>query len=211
MGGLLLPFTVRIGALVVEGVAATDSISAYYYTSMRDILVTTLVLVGVLLACYRTPDRRDAATAMIAGAAAIGIGLCPMDPVFAKEILIQHPRLGDADCYINRGPLGFHFIFVTVFFTLSFYLVYFRFQAFTPEIPTPQKLVRNRIYRICGLIMFASFTTIGALAIFNQGASIFWPETAAVIAFGVAWLIKGQIVLKDHAQSSPNLSPSLAT
>ncbi len=34
--GLLMPITVRLGALIFEGIYSTDSISAYYYTGMRD-------------------------------------------------------------------------------------------------------------------------------------------------------------------------------
>ena len=54
--GLLMPFVVRIGASALEGIYSNGSISAYYYTGMRDVFVSTLVLVGALLACYRTPQ-----------------------------------------------------------------------------------------------------------------------------------------------------------
>ena len=45
--------------------------------------------------------------------------------------------------------------------------------------------------------MLAAFIAIGILAFENKGASIFWPETVAVVAFAVAWLVKGQTILKD--------------
>ncbi len=196
--GLLMPITVRLGALIFEGIRTTDSISAYYYTGMRDVFVSTLVLVGVLLTCYRTPAWRDNAVAIVAGIAAIGIGLFPVDPKFATEILQRYPEMGQAKCYINRGFLGYHFLFVIMFFALSFYLVYFRFDAFTPRIPTQQKLMRNKIYKVCGAFMLAAFSAIGILAITNKGASIFWPEAVAVAAFAVAWLVKGQTILKDR-------------
>ena len=57
--GLLMPISVRLGAYIFEGIYSSDSISAYYYTGMRDVFVSTLVLVGVLLTCYRTPSRND--------------------------------------------------------------------------------------------------------------------------------------------------------
>jgi hypothetical protein len=76
--------------------------------------------------------------------------------------------------------------------------VYFRFSAFTPANPTTQKIVRNKIYKICGVAMLVGFVTIGILAILHRGASIFWPETLAVVAFATAWLVKGQFVLKDR-------------
>ena len=121
-----------------------------------------------------------------------------MDPAYAAEILRKFPAMADAKCYMNRGLLGFHFIFVGTFFALSFYLVYFRFSAFTPQEPTREKITRNKIYGVCGAAMLVAFVAIGVLAIFNDGGSIFWPETLAVVAFSAAWLVKGQILLKDR-------------
>jgi hypothetical protein len=31
----------------------------------------------------------------------------------------------------------------------------------------------------------------------DREASIFAPETIAIVAFGIAWLVKGQAILKD--------------
>jgi len=197
--GLLMPVTVRLGALIFEGIYSTDSISAYYYTGMRDAFVSTLVLGGALLACYRTPAWHDNVLAIVAGVSAIGLGLFPMSPAFATEILQKYPEMNELKCYINRGFLGFHFLFVGAFFALTFYLVYFRFSAFTPPMPTRQKLIRNKVYKLCGAAMLVAFIAIGILASTTRGASIFWPETVAVVAFAVAWLVKGQTILKDRA------------
>jgi hypothetical protein len=209
--GLLMPITVRLGAFIFEGIRTTDSISAYYYTGMRDVFVSTLVLVGVLLTCYRTPSLRDNIVAIVAGIAAIGIGLFPIDPKFATEILQKYPEMGQAKCYINRGFLGYHVYFVVTFFALSFYLVYFRFKAFTPRVPTPQKIIRNKIYKVCGALMLAAFSAIGILAFIHRGASIFWPEALAVAAFAVAWLVKGQTILKDYGSRTGGLGLATST
>ena len=100
--GLLMPVAVRLGAIFFEGIYSTDSISAYYYTGMRDVFVSTLVLVGVLLTCYRTPAWHDNLLAIVAGLAAIGIGLFPMDPKYTTAILPKY------ECYINQRLLGYH-------------------------------------------------------------------------------------------------------
>jgi hypothetical protein len=200
---LLMPVAVRLGAFHFEGVHTTESISAYYYTGMRDVFVSTLVLSGALLACYRTPAFSDGVVATIAGLAAIGIGLFPMDPAYAKEILDQFPEMPKLTCYKNTGILGYHFYFVAAFFALAFYLVYFRFRAFTPKIPSRQKIMRNQVYKGCGAAMLAGFVAIGALAWLNKQASIFWPETVAVVAFSAAWLVKGRLILKDRPPTTP--------
>ena len=83
--GLLMPFFVRAGAYVFEGIHSTDSISAYYYTGMRDVFVASLVLAGVLITCYRAPGLIDNVTAIVAGLGAIGIALFPMSPRFAAD------------------------------------------------------------------------------------------------------------------------------
>lgn len=204
--GLVMPFAVRLGAFVFEGIHSTESISAYYYTGMRDVFVSTLVLTGALLACYRTPALRDNVVATITGLAAIGIGLFPMDREYAAEILQHFPAMREGLCYQNTGIVGYHFIFVATFFALSTYLVYFRFRAFTPDLPTREKLMRNQVYRACGVAMAIAFVTIGALALTHKETSIFWPETLAVVAFAIAWLVKGRIVLKEPAGAVPAAS-----
>jgi hypothetical protein len=186
--GLLMPVLVRAGAWFFEHISTSNSISAYYYTGMRDVFVSTLVLSGTLLSFYRTPARRDTVAAALAGIAAIGIGLFPVDPVFADEVLKRYPSMAEQKCYVNRGILGYHFMFVATFFALAFYLVYFRFRAFTPPIPTSQKRTRNLIYRICGIGMLIGFAWIGVLVFYTKDASIFWPEALAVISFSAAWL-----------------------
>jgi len=195
--GFFMPIAVRTGAYLFEGVSTTASISAYYYTGMRDIFVSTLVLVGALLTCYRAPSWVDNLINIVCGISAIGIGLFPMDPAWAAEIVQRFPEVTSEKCYLGHGLFGYHFIFVGTFFALSFYLVYFRFSAFTPANPTRKKLKRNKIYKVCGIVMLVSFLCIGYLAVTRKGASIFWPETVAVVAFAAAWLIKGQTILKD--------------
>jgi hypothetical protein len=196
--GLLMPFVVHAGALLLEGIDFTNSISAYYYTGMRDVFVSTLVLVGAFLTCYRTPTRLDSLLAKVAGLAAIGIGLFPMDRVYPKQVLERFPSMSEeAICYAGTGVLGFHFVFVGAFFVLAIYLVGWSFRTPGPRGVTPQKRRRNRIYVICAAVMAVSILIVGGMKFSGHTGSIFWPETTAVVAFGVAWLVKGQFICKD--------------
>ena len=194
--GLLMPLVVRGGGLLLEGITTTDSLSAYYYTSMRDVFVSTTVLTGALLACYRTPHLRDNIVATAAGLAAIGLALFPMDPTYAAELLARYPDLGTQAHYSNHGILGFHLMFAMTFAALSFYMVFFRFGAGAP--PTMQERKRQVVYRMCGSIMLLSYVAIAIMGFALEGHSVFWPETCAVTAFGVAWLVHGRTVLKDR-------------
>ena len=61
---------------------------------------------------------------------------------------------------------------------------------------TPKKLQRNQVYVVSGIVMIVS---VLAIAYFDyRKISIFIPEAVAIAAFGVAWLVKGQMVLADE-------------
>lgn len=201
--GLFMPILVRAGAWYFEGVSDLSTISAHYYTGMREVFVGTLVVCGAMLACYRTPSPVDMWLGLAAGTAAIGIALFPMEPTFGKAITDTIPALKNADCledktcYINHGPLGYHGSFVAAFFALAFVLMWFRFSAFTPSNATPQKLLRNKVYRVCALGMACSGAVMGYFSLKENAHGMFWSESFAVMFFAAAWLVKGQLVLAD--------------
>ena len=195
--GLLMPFIVRLGAWLCERIPSNESISAYYYTSMRDVFVGVLVATGVFLFCYRGPDRQDNILTNIAGLCSIGIGLFPTEQKYHPLIVERFAKVLSPDCYSNHGPLGFHIYVVAAFFLIISYLAIFRFPLRSRPELTKQKLTRNKIYRICGVVMVAMLILIVAIKAVAPTKSIFVPETIAIVAFGVAWLVKGQAILKD--------------
>jgi hypothetical protein len=195
--GLLMPIIVRVGAYYFEKIPSNDSISAYYYTGMRDVFVGTLAAIGVFLFCYRGPDTQDNVLTNIAGLCGLGIGLFPTDPGYHPLILEKFPQLLTDACYKNHGPLGFHIYFVAAFFLIISYLAIFRFPKLSQPLMTEQKKSRNKIYVACGVVMVTMLIIIVGLKAWAKGTSIFWPETVAILAFGIAWLTKGQAFLKD--------------
>ena len=67
---------------------------------------------------------------------------------------------------------------------------------------THAKQLRDRVYLICGLIMLVSLALAGIVSLpfaagLNSLHPVFWLETIAIAAFGVAWLVKGQAILAD--------------
>ena len=197
--GLAMPIVVRVGAYFLEGIPSNTSISAYYYTSMRDIFVGTLWAIGVFLFCYRGPDTQDNLLTNVAGACAVLIGLLPTEPEYHPLILAKFPQLMTDACYRNHGPLGVHIYVVALFFLIISYLTICRFTRPPSEAPiTPQKKWRNRVYVICGIFMIVSLVVLVIIKLKSPQASIFWPETVAIVAFGVAWLTKGHFILKDR-------------
>jgi len=79
--GILLPFVFILGeALFLDaGVHVRGSISAYYHTSMRDIFVGSLCVVGLLLATYMAGQRKrpDWWLSLVAGIAVLGVVFFP--------------------------------------------------------------------------------------------------------------------------------------
>jgi len=183
--GLLLPFALAGGHMLAAGARVEGSISAYYWTEMRDVLVGALCALAVLLFAYRGPDKADDFAADFTGISAVGVALAPSRP---------------------DGPFGLvHYVFEASFFlALSYFsLVLFR-KTDRYEKPTRRKLLRNRLYAACGWTMLACVALIGLLSFTRLGEALgrhrplFWLESAALLAFDLSWFVKGQAILKDE-------------
>lgn len=197
--GLALPFVLSIGG-VIAGVSFPDlSLSIYYHTPMRNWFVASLSVIGVFLAGCRGYDRRDEIAGYIAGFCAIVVAFVP--------------TVGPGQPEDTVGLLHYGFA-AALFLTLSYFcLALFRLTSH-PGSETPQKRSRNVVYLVCGIIMLASIAAIGILALiayFSQHAfwpnSGFWLESAAILAFGFAWLTKGEAILKDKPPQADEPAP----
>lgn len=199
--GLLMPIIVKAGAYYFEQIPSNTSISAYYYTSMRDVFVGALAAIGVFLFFYRGPDTQDNVLTNIAGACAVAIGLLPTVPEYHPLIQAKFPNLWSAECYQNHGPLGFHIYVVAAFFLIISYLTIFRFTKPGPTPVTDRKRSRNKVYIVCGIVMVLCIAAVVIIKLIDWTRSIFLPETIAIAAFAVAWLTKGHAILKDRNEA----------
>lgn len=190
--GVALPVVLALGGVGIFGEGLQRSISAYYYTGMRDVLVGTLCAIGVFLWSYKGPEPRDDRVGDLACVGAVGAALFPTVPPLDPAPL-------------DRIVAGFHFGFAALFFLA---LAYFSLVLFTKthpdRPPTPRKLQRNVVYRVCGWLILAALALV-ALYLLVPGAErfdglnpIFWLEAVAVEAFGVSWLVKGEAILEDR-------------
>jgi hypothetical protein len=101
------------------------------------------------------------------------------------------------------GILGvLHNLFAAVFFMTLIYFSGFLFTKSHSGKPlTLQKLRRNRIYRLCAVMMGVSLAigiTLHYLPAFAPFRPLFWGETLASEAFGIAWFVKGEGILKGE-------------
>lgn len=183
--GLALPFVLPIGVLWFGGIQA-GSISGYYYTDMRNVLVGILCAIGIFMLSYRFGSLGNRVS-NVAAVAAIGVALAPTPPPdpTAREELV--------------GVL--HGLSAVVFFLA---LAYFCFRLFPkPDRdgpPTANHLVRVRIYRLCGGVIVACLVAaiaVAALDVLPQLRPLYWLESVAVVAFAFSWIVKGRVLLGD--------------
>ena len=181
--GVALPIVIALwGFAICRCIGFQPSISDYYALRTRDAFVGILFTIGWFLFTYRGYDRRDDIAGNLACVFALGVALFP-----------------------NRGtPIesGIHFGSALLLFLV---LGYFSLALFTKSggNPTPQKLIRNRVYRTCGWVMIACIASIGfcywklSTATLLSIKPVFWLESLALWAFGFSWFVKGEAILKD--------------
>ena len=197
--GILLPFVLWLGALLLFQEGPQSSISAYYYTKMRNVMVGVLWATGVFLFAYRGYDRRDDIAGNLACLFAIGITLFPVAPDGATDATIL---------LIDK----FHLAFAALFFLTLAYFCLFLFTQSDKKKLALRKRQRNLVYQICGGLMLACIVLMALWvfagpylpASFTAAVTplrpIFWLETFAILAYGISWFVKGEAILKDQGR-----------
>jgi hypothetical protein len=190
--GIALPLVLAIGNYILDGAGIESSISHYYHTAMRDVLVGSLCAIAVFLMSYRGYEWQDNIAGDLAGVFAIGAALFPTTTDYSAT---------EVDKVIGVFHLGFAAAF---FLTLAFFsLVLFR-KTDKTKTPTPRKVLRNRVYSVCGYTILTCLAAIPIVSILMPEAAmkrlnpVFWLEAAAIWAFGWAWFTKGEGILKDE-------------
>ena len=191
--GCALPFAVSLGAWLLFQTGIQISLSNYYYTGTRNVLVGALWAIGFFLLSYRGYERKDHIAGILGCIFALGTALFPTAPEIDPS-----PR-ATLIGYFHQGFAGLFF------FTLIYYSL-FLFTKTRPHLrPTRRKLQRNLVYRVCGIAMAACILLMTIYTFLPEAASaplkpyhpIFWLETTAILSFGVSWLTKGQAILQD--------------
>jgi hypothetical protein len=192
--GIAMPFVLAIGnAVYLRKLILLDSLSSAYYSNMRDVFVGSLCAIGVFLICYRY-SLPDELLTSVAG-------------IFAIMVAVFHPTSDNMTIPVTSTArtIGLiHQAAAAVLLFLMAYICLFRFTKLSPpdNDKGPKKRLRNVIYCACGIIIVVSLAL--APASFYLSAStratlhpLFWSESVAVVAFGIAWLIKGETIFKD--------------
>ncbi|HET8922593.1 MAG TPA: hypothetical protein VFN26_06305 [Candidatus Acidoferrum sp.] len=112
--GVALPFALAFGKMLLQGSGLQPSISAYYYTDMRNVFVGSLCAIGVFLLSCKGYDWRDEAAGIAACVFAVGVAtelagvaFPPMTlSIFAPKKLRQVVRgnATDKNCQPQQTP-----------------------------------------------------------------------------------------------------------
>lgn len=205
--GLFLPVAlITYGLFSADGVL--DSMSAYFYSPMREIFVGTLCAMAVFLWTYEgyraDPgdwlSDRNAARAASLGAAGIALLPTAADPVFGAEgapvVETQPVTCTLAQCLLGDAAAStVHFFAAALFFGAMAVFCLFLFTR--GDEGDPDKRAANRIYRLSGWTIVIVLVLIGILQftglrqVLQAIRPVFWLEVIASIAIAVSWMTKG--------------------
>lgn len=195
--GISLPFIVVITNLWFGADGIRTSISAYYHSNMQDYFVGVLFAMGFFLIAYRGYEAMDNRICTTIGMCGFGIAIFPTkgDSGTPVGIFALPPTIS----------FVLHLVCAVSFFLLLAYLSLFIFTKSDkdPSQQTEQKQMRNHSYRFCGggVLIATIGIVISALCLPEWIQDRLYPvlifETIALIFFGIAWLVKGETILKD--------------
>jgi hypothetical protein len=201
--GIALPIILLAGfSLMHKNCDLPPSISHYYYTNLGTYFTGTLCAVALFLFSYNGPQDADKYAALFASICALGVAFFPTNPYCdsCDECIRVH-----LNCSGLRN--GMHYTFASLLF-LTF--AYFSLVLFTKtsdeKRPTKEKLLRNKIYKLCGWVIITCIVIIGLTSIPSIAAISFVKnfktltfvfEAIALFAFGYSWLIKGETFFTD--------------
>jgi hypothetical protein len=191
--GIALPLLLVFGDGLVfdEDPFPRDSLSAYYYSGVREVFVGALSATAIFLITYKVADRTlDNTLSTLAGLAVLVVALFPTGrPTRWLPLTPLQELLGE------RSVQSIHFGAATVFIS-SLGVISFFFGVREGARPTRQGARTPRFWRnyhwICAGTIALALVWVVATKIAG------WPHTSLLIgegvsawAFGASWLMKG--------------------
>ena len=204
--GVLLPVILYLFLLIDTGYKTPlDSISHYYMTRACSIFVIIVSLLAIFLLVYKGKSIADFYLSAGAGLFALCLILFPTNDI-SGDTSVAVTNLKDSSL-----RTGFHYASAAIFLLCLAAISIFIFTKSdkSPASRTPRKRIRNRLYRTCGIIMVLAILVIAAGLLdiiseetFAKHNLTFWMETIAIESFGLSWLVKGELFLKDKPHKS---------
>lgn len=196
--GAALPFISVAGTFIFSDCRIIlSSVSQYYYSIMGNFFVGSLCAIAVFLFSYNGYDIWDRILSVAAGIFAVVSAFFPTH--LSKLFISCDVNLRDSSNLSNTIHIVSSALFFITLATTSIFM-------FTKSkgLKTPRKIIRNKIYRVCGYTMLSALLLMGVYQLpsihiyFEKDKPIIFLEALALVAFGISWLIKGEFLLKDE-------------
>ena len=204
--GMLLPILLYLFIQLTDNFNhVLPSMSHYFFTRSGSFFLIIVSVLAIFLLIYKGESLADYYISATAGISALVMLILPTNNLRGLDSgKFDTVAVTYFNCSDFRPKVHY---FCAAIFLLS--LAYMSFFLFTKSNLPPaqrgkQKVLRNRIYRICALVMlfalliaFAGFINIIPAEFYDAHNLTFWMETITVEAFGFAWLVKGELLFKD--------------
>ncbi|MEV8517880.1 hypothetical protein [Dactylosporangium sp. NPDC051484] len=214
--GLALPFLLVLGDLALAGGGIRGSLSAYFYSGMRDVFVGALCVTGLFLVTYKVFEHNlDNLLSLVAGVAALGVALFCTDRPKGSTVPITplQERLGETPVAVV------HYVSAAVFIvSLGIISLYFgiREGKRTELTGRLSPAFWRRFHWACaaGIGVAVLFIAVTELTGWFDDYSLIVGETLAILSFGASWLMKGlelRVLLGPKPDAEPLRSQEAAT
>jgi hypothetical protein len=174
-----------------------NSVSGYYYSPVRNIFVGAVVGLGLFLIAYVGADLGDRVITDLAGVFALGVAFFPTTPTVASPASATCETVSQLSS--RQQVIGDVHAVSAVLFLLFLAWMAIRFTTADSPQPAPQRLLRNRIYWICAIVILASavaavVTNFLPVSLRPSFPYLFLYEAVGIFAFGVSWFVDDQML-----------------
>jgi hypothetical protein len=195
--GMLLAVIIVLGGNLFSDLGIQQSISIYYYSNMRDLLVGLLCFVSIFLITYKGETKGENYVTIFTGITSLLVALFPCYNENYKDIKVSlfqiYPQYSDK----------IHLISACLFF---FFLGFISFVFFAEAKQVKSQLIKRNIrilYKISGIIIWLCLLGLIVHHFSRENSFLNGPyttillEAIALFIFGITWLIKG-IQIKEE-------------
>jgi hypothetical protein len=199
--GLLLPIgTWLFSALLPDGEwALRSSLSAYYYSGMREMFTGTLAAIGVFLVAYKIMERSaESRATTVAGVAVLLVSFFPTSRPGGSDLLLTPLQRGINETVVGAVHATAAIVFIGLLGAISWL---FGNREGSRTIPAPGAPLRptlwRRVHHGCAI---AIGVACGFFVIHLVGVSfgswvdahaLWLTEVVSVVAFATSWTCKG--------------------
>ena len=203
--GILLPIGMYLFLQITNGFnSILPSISHYYFTRAASLFEIIVSLLAVFLLIYKGEELIDYALSSIAGISALLMLIFPTSNLRGYNHTIKYNSVAVTFFEQSSFRPKLHYACAALFLVSLAVMSLFVFtkSSESPSRRPPNKKNRNKVYRTCGVVMlaamciaFSGYLNIIPANIYDGNNLTFWMETLSVEAFGVAWMVKGELIL----------------